>query len=156
MRLSVMLPVLPLTVGITAALLGMQSLVPVRVWLRLRGADTVTVLEAVLLQPSPSVTVTVYVVIAVGLTFTAAVAAVPALLLHRYVWPPLAVRVSGLPAQMLFAPVILATGVGAIFTVTFPTALFPQLLVTVTVYSVAVERLGVVMLAVVAPVLQRY
>lgn len=79
----------------------------------------------------PLVTVTVYVVLLVGLKVADAL--LPPLLLHAYVLPPLAVRVTSSPLQMVaVAGEMLAVGV--VFTVTVLLAVAVQLpLVTVTV-----------------------
>ena len=82
------------------------------------------------LQPLALVTVTVYVVFVVGDT---EIAAVVAPLLHRYVPPPLAVKVVAVPLQTLVLPEIATVGNG--FTVTVVAADVapqPALFLTVT------------------------
>ena len=74
---------------------------------------TVTVALAVALHPAPLVTVTVYVVVDVGLSV---IAAVVSPVLHKYVPPPLAVKVVLFPLQIIVVPVI--DGVGKAFTAT--------------------------------------
>jgi hypothetical protein len=78
-------------------------------------ALTVNVLVATAVQPAAFVTVTVYV--PVVLTVMAAVVAV---VLHKYVPPPLAVKVVLSPEQMELLPLIKA--VGKLFTTIVPVA----------------------------------
>lgn len=90
---------------------------------------TVTVTLDDRLQPLALVTVTVYVVLVVGETVMAAVVAP---LLHRYVPPPLAVKVVVVPLHTLVLPEIDAVGNG--FTVTVVAAdVAPQPLAFLTV-----------------------
>jgi hypothetical protein len=68
---------------------------------------TVTVTLAVALHPAPLITVTVYVVLDVGLSV---IAAVLSPVLHKYVPPPLAVKVVLFPLQIAVVPAIDAGG----------------------------------------------
>ena len=83
------------------------------VTLVLMAGSTVTLTDAVSVQPLELVTVTVYVALDEGATVMV-VLVWP--LLHRYVVPPEAVRVWELPMQMVEEDEI--TGVGSEFTVT--------------------------------------
>ena len=110
---------------------------------------TVTVALAVAVQPFALVTVTVKVVVEVG---EPVMAAVVAPVDQLYDVPPLAVKVVGVPSQMVAeAGVILAVGVGLTVTVVLVVAVQPFASVTVTV-KVVVELGEPVMAAVVAPV----
>jgi hypothetical protein len=82
-----------------------------------------------------------------------AVELLPPLLLQLYVLPPLAVSVVLCPAQIEFAPPILAIGFAFTVTDRLLVAVHPLLLVTVTIYVVFVVGLTVIA-EVVAPVLQ--
>jgi len=113
---------------------------------------TVTVLEAVAVQPLAFVTVTVYVVVEPGDTV---ILVVVAPVLHEYVPPPLAVKVAFCPLQIGDGLLMLA--VGFVFTVKVleSVSVQPLAFVTVTEY-VVVEEGETVMLAVVAPLLHEY
>ena len=92
---------------------------------------TVTTLLAVAVHPPvAAVTVTVYVPVALS-----EIAAVVAAVLHRYVPPPVAVRVTLPGEQKVVAPDAVIPAVGVVFTVTalLAVAVQPIALVTVTV-----------------------
>src|SRR6187397_199305 len=79
--------------------------------LQLGASFTVSVLLQELVQPAPLVTVTEYVPAAVRLLIVAVVAPVD----HKYVPPPVAVKLVEPPTQIVLLPVILQ--LGAAFTV---------------------------------------
>jgi hypothetical protein len=121
----------------------------VPVMLAVGNGLTVTVLVAVEVQPLALVTVTVYVASAVGLT---GIVAVVAPVLHKYVPPPVAVKVVEPPLQITFVPVMLAVGNGLTVTALVAVAVHPFALVTVTVYVALAVGLTLID-AVVSPVL---
>jgi hypothetical protein len=100
----------------------------VPVMLAVGNGLTVTALVAVAVHPLALVTVTVYVASAVGLT---GIVAVVAPVLHKYVPPPVAVKVVVPPLQITDVPVMLAVGSG--LTVTACVVVAVQLLPFVTV-----------------------
>ena len=92
---------------------------------------TVTVALAVAVQPLASVTVTVKVLVSAG---EPVIASVVAPVDQLYEVPPLAVKVVGLPAQIVVdAGTILAVGAGLTVTVALAVAVQPLASVTVTV-----------------------
>jgi hypothetical protein len=101
---------------------------------------TVTVALDVLVHPL-FVTVTVYVVVVVGATV---IAAVVALVLHKYVPPPVAVNVVFSLRQIFKSPVMVTTGFGLTVTVREVDTAQP-LLVTVTTYVVVVVGFTVIL-----------
>jgi hypothetical protein len=121
----------------------------VPVMLAVGNGLTVTVLVAVEVQPLALVTVTVYVASAVGLT---GIVAVVAPVLHKYVPPPVAVKVVEPPLQITDVPVMLAVGNGLTVTALVAVAVHPFALVTVTVYVALAVGLTLID-AVVSPVL---
>ena len=108
-------------------------------------ALTVRVLLPVKVQPSWEVTITAYVP-AVSISIDAFVAPV----LHRYVPPPVEVKVLFPPSQITLAPVIVADGLVVILSVFVAVSEQPLAFVIVTVYVPAVLRF---IAAVEAPVL---
>ena len=111
------------------------------------NAFTVTVPEAVAVQPAALVAVTVYVP-----AVEVVIDVVTAPVLHEYEVPPVAASVAVAPAHMAG---LFTVGVGSAFTVTVPAAVavHPAALVAVTVYVPAVP---VVIEVVTAPVLHEY
>jgi hypothetical protein len=107
---------------------------------------TVNVLLQELVHPAALVTVTLYVPAAVKLLIVAVVAPVD----HKYVPPPVAVKLVELPAQIVLFPVMLQPGAGFTVSVLLQELVQPAPLVTVTLYVPAAVRLLIV--AVVAPV----
>jgi hypothetical protein len=97
-------------------------------------------------HPAALVTVTLYVPAAVRLLITAPVAPVD----HKYVPPPVAVKVAELPTQIVLLPVISQLGGGLTVSVLLQELVQPAPLVTVTEYVPAAVRLLIV--ALVAPV----
>ena len=107
---------------------------------------TVNVLLQELVHPAALVTVTLYVPAAVRLLIAAVVAPVD----HKYVPPPVAVKVAELPTQIVLLPVISQLGGGLTVNILLQELVHPAALVTVTLYVPAAVRLLIV--AVVAPV----
>ena len=111
---------------------------------------TVNVRLQELVQPAALVTVTLYVPAAVRLLITAVVAPVD----HKYVPPPVAVKLADVPAHIVLLPVILQLGGLLTVSVLLQELVHPAPLVTVTLYVPAAVRL--LMIALVAPVDHRY
>ena len=105
----------PPLLAVSVTLPPAQKLVgPLAAIVAVAAAPTVTVCDALAEQPLASVTLTLYVVVATGATV---IDALVAPFDHRNDVPPLAVRVTLAPAQLVLGPAIVAVGFG--FTVTF-------------------------------------
>jgi hypothetical protein len=101
-------------------------------------------------HPKPLVPLTVYTVVAVGVTTIVEPGMPPGF--QMYDTPPLAVRVTEVPAQTLLL-VLVTLSVGSGFTVTFRTvaAVHPATLVPVTEYEVLIVGESTTLLPVNAP-----
>ena len=111
---------------------------------------TVNTLLQELVHPAALVTVTLYVPAAVRLLIVALVAPVD----HKYVPPPVAVKLVEPPAQIVLLPVMLQLGVGFTVNTLLQELVHPAPLVTVTLYVPAAVRLLIT--APVAPVDHKY
>jgi hypothetical protein len=118
--------------------------------LQLGVGFTVSTLLQELVHPAPLVTVTLYVPAAVRLLITAPVAPVD----HKYVPPPVAVKLAEVPAQIVLLPVILQLGASLTVRTLLQELVHPAALVTVTLYVPAAVRLLIT--APVAPVDHKY
>jgi hypothetical protein len=114
--------------------------------LQLGSGFTVSVLLQELVQLAALVTVTLYTPAAVRLLIVAVVAPVD----HKYVPPPVAVKLVEPPAQIVLLPVILQLGAAFTINSLLHAVVHPVTFVTVTLYVPAAVRLQIC--ALVAPV----
>ena len=116
------------------------------------SALTVTVSDAVFVQPFAAVPVTVYVVVTVGVAVTGVpvVALKPVAGPHTYVAAPPALSEVELPMQLLTLPEVVTVGSGLTVTVTLPVLVQPPASVPVTVYVIVTVGVAVTEAPVVA------
>ena len=117
------------------------------------AVSTDTTALAVAEHPAALLAVTVWVVVAEGVTVT--VAPNPPGVLHRYMVPPLAVKVAEEPLHIVSVRGVIAALTDVTVTVVVAVAEHPAALVTVTEYDCVAPGVTVIA-AVVAPVFQSY